>query len=67
MSSQAFQKCLLMKTVSYTHLDVYKRQLFRDIDKNTVDFVPNYDNTMLEPTLFPATFPSILVNNNRCV
>lgn len=39
-------------------------ELFRDIDKNTVDFVPNYDNTMQEPTLLPATFPSILVNAN---
>lgn len=37
-------------------------ELFRDIDKETVDFVPNYDNSMLEPTLFPATFPTILVN-----
>jgi DNA gyrase subunit A len=39
-------------------------ELFRDIDKETVDFVPNYDNTMTEPTLFPATFPTILVNAN---
>ncbi len=38
--------------------------LFSEIDKETVDFVPNYDNTMLEPTLLPATFPSILVNAN---
>lgn len=40
------------------------QELFRDIDKETVDFVPNYDNTMMEPTLFPATFPSVLVNAN---
>ena len=39
-------------------------ELFRDIDKETVDFVDNYDATMLEPTLLPVTFPSILVNNN---
>ncbi len=39
-------------------------ELFADIDKETVDFVPNYDNTMQEPTLFPATFPSVLVNSN---
>ncbi len=39
-------------------------ELFRDIDKDTVDFVDNYDNTMKEPTLLPVTFPSILVNNN---
>ncbi len=39
-------------------------ELFRDIDKETVDFVPNYDNTMPEPTLLPAAFPSVLVNSN---
>ncbi len=39
-------------------------ELFRDIDKDTVDFVPNYDNTMTEPTLLPVTFPSVLVNAN---
>lgn len=38
-------------------------ELFRDIDKNTVDFVPNYDNTTTEPVLLPVTFPSILANN----
>ena len=39
-------------------------ELFRDIDKETVDFVDNYDATMKEPSLLPVTFPSILVNNN---
>ena len=39
-------------------------ELFRDIDKDTVDFVPNYDNTMTEPTLLPVSFPSVLVNAN---
>ena len=39
-------------------------ELFRDIDKDTVDFVPNYDNTMTEPTLLPVTIPSVLVNAN---
>lgn len=38
-------------------------ELFKDIDKNTVDFVPNYDNTLLEPVLLPVAFPSILVNS----
>ncbi|MCR5717668.1 MAG: topoisomerase IV [Oscillospiraceae bacterium] len=38
--------------------------LFSEIDRETVDFVPNYDNTMQEPSLLPATFPSILVNAN---
>lgn len=39
-------------------------ELFRDIDKDTVDFVDNYDNTMKEPSLLPVAFPSVLVNAN---
>ncbi|MBE6750061.1 MAG: topoisomerase IV [Ruminococcaceae bacterium] len=39
-------------------------ELFTDIDKDTVDFVDNYDATMKEPVLFPVTFPSVLVNAN---
>lgn len=45
-------------------LDPICAELFRDIDKDTVDFQPNYDNTTTEPVLFPATFPSVLVNSN---
>lgn len=45
-------------------LDNICQELFRDIDKDTVDFVDNYDNTMKEPTLLPASFPSVLVNAN---
>ena len=45
-------------------LDPICRELFQDIDKDTVDFVDNYDSTMKEPTLLPATFPSVLVNAN---
>ena len=39
-------------------------ELFSGIDKDAVDFVPNYDNSMTEPTLFPTTFPNILVSPN---
>ncbi len=39
-------------------------ELFNDIDKNTVDFVDNYDSTLKEPTLLPVAFPSVLVNAN---
>ncbi|MDR3207135.1 MAG: topoisomerase IV [Oscillospiraceae bacterium] len=39
-------------------------ELFRDIDRDTVDFVPNYDGTMPEPVLLPTTFPNILVSAN---
>ena len=45
-------------------LDAICQELFRDIDKDTVDFVDNYDNTLKEPTLLPASFPSVLVNAN---
>ncbi|WP_294655852.1 DNA gyrase subunit A [uncultured Ruminococcus sp.] len=45
-------------------LDKICNELFRDIDKDTVDFVDNYDNTMKEPSLLPVAFPSILVNTN---
>lgn len=38
-------------------LDPISAELFKDIDKDTVDFVDNYDNTMKEPTLLPVTFP----------
>lgn len=50
----------------YTEVKLEKicGELFRDIDRDTVDFVPNYDNTMQEPTLLPATFPTVLVNSN---
>ena len=45
-------------------LDSICSELFKDIDKDTVDFVDNYDNTMKEPALLPATYPSVLVNAN---
>lgn len=45
-------------------LDPICNELFKDIDKDTVDFVDNYDNTMKEPVLLPASYPSVLVNAN---
>lgn len=45
-------------------LDSICQELFKDIEKDTVDFVDNYDNTTKEPTLFPVTFPTVLVNAN---
>ena len=63
---KAYSKNMAYAASRYTEvkLDPICNELFRDIDKDTVDFVPNYDNTMQEPTLLPATFPSILVNAN---
>lgn len=40
-------------------------EIFMEIDKNTVDFVDNYDGTMKEPTLLPTTYPNILANPNK--
>ncbi len=45
-------------------LDKICFELFRDIDKETVDFVDNYDSTLKEPTLLPVSYPSVLVNAN---
>ncbi len=39
-------------------------ELVRDIDKDTVDFVPNYDGKTQEPTVLPARFPNLLVNGS---
>jgi len=46
-------------------LATVSEELFRDIDKDTVDFADNYDGTMKEPVLLPSTFPNILVNPNQ--
>jgi len=46
-------------------LDKICNEIFKDIDKNTVDFTDNYDGTMKEPVLLPTTFPNILVNPNQ--
>ena len=45
-------------------LDDVSRELFKDIDRDTVDFVDNYDSTMQEPVLLPVGFPTVLVNAN---
>ncbi len=63
---KAYSRDMAYAASRYTEvkLEPICNELFRDIDKDTVDFVPNYDNTMTEPTLFPTTFPSVLVNSN---
>ncbi len=45
-------------------LDGFCSELFKGIDKNAVDLVPNYDNQMTEPVLLPTTFPNVLVSPN---
>ncbi|MPM00500.1 DNA gyrase subunit A [bioreactor metagenome] len=46
-------------------LDSICEELFRDIDQDTVDFIPNYDGSLTEPTLLPTTFPNVLVSANQ--
>ena len=43
-------------------LSKISNEMLRDIDKETVTFAPNYDDTLLEPTVLPSRFPNLLVN-----
>ncbi len=63
---KAYSRNMAYAASRYTEakLEGIAAELFKDIDKDTVDFVDNYDATMQEPTLLPVTFPSILVNAN---
>ena len=62
---KAYSRDMAYAASRYTEarLEPVCEELFRDIDKDTVDFVPNYDGTTTEPTLLPVTFPTILANN----
>lgn len=63
---KAYSRDMAYAASRYTEakLENISGELFAEIDKDAVDMVPNYDNTMLEPSLFPVRFPSILVNSN---
>ena len=63
---KAYSKNMVYAAARYTEakLESICSELFGDIDKDTVDFVDNYDSTMKEPTLLPVSFPSVLVNMN---
>lgn len=63
---KAYSRDMVYAASRYTEakLSPIAAELFADINKDTVDFVDNYDATMQEPTLFPVTFPSVLVNAN---
>ena len=62
---KAYSRDMAYAASRYTEarLEPVCAELFGDIDKDTVDFVPNYDATTTEPTLLPVTFPTILANN----
>lgn len=63
---KAYSRDMAYAASRYTEvkLEPICAELFTDIDKDAVDFIDNYDNTMKEPTLLPVRFPTILVNNN---
>lgn len=63
---KAYSRDMAYAASRYTEakLSPIASELFSEIDKDTVDFVDNYDATMKEPVLFPVTFPSVLVNAN---
>ena len=63
---KSYSRDMAYAAARYTEakLSPISKELFADIDYNTVDFVDNYDNTTKEPTLLPVSFPSILVNSN---
>ncbi|NPA94184.1 MAG: DNA gyrase subunit A, partial [Thermodesulfobacteria bacterium] len=50
----------------YTEVRLTKlaHELLQDLDKETVDFVPNYDNSLLEPTVLPSKIPNLLINGS---
>ncbi len=50
----------------YTEARLHKitNDLLNDLDKNTVDFVPNYDGSLSEPVIFPALLPNLLLNGS---
>lgn len=62
---KAYSRDMAYAAARYTEakLEPICEELFRDIDKETVDFQPNYDGTTTEPMLLPVTFPTILANN----
>ena len=63
---KAYSRDMAYAASRYTEVKLEKicQELFSDIDKDTVDFVDNYDATMKEPKLLPVTYPGILVNAN---
>ena len=46
-------------------LSKFSNELVRDIEKNTVEFAPNFDDTIMEPTVLPARYPNLLVNGTN--
>ncbi|MDR2532041.1 MAG: topoisomerase IV [Oscillospiraceae bacterium] len=63
---KAYSRDMAYAASRYTEakLEPLCKELFDEIDRDTVDFVPNYDSSTTEPLLLPVKFPSVLVNSN---
>lgn len=63
---KAYSRDMAYAASRYTEakLDSICEEVFKDIDKDTVDFIDNYDATTKEPVLLPVSFPTVLVNAN---
>ncbi|MCL2637596.1 MAG: DNA topoisomerase (ATP-hydrolyzing) subunit A [Oscillospiraceae bacterium] len=63
---KAYSRDMAYAASRYTEakLEPLCKELFDEIDRDTVDFVPNYDNSTTEPVLLPVKYPSVLVNSN---
>ena len=62
-----YSRDMAFAAARYTEVKLSKicEEIFSDIDKNTVEFMDNFDATMKEPVLLPVAFPNILVNPNQ--
>ena len=54
------QQCVIQKQ----DWQEYAEEMLRDLDKNTVDFTPNFDDSLQEPTVLPSYLPNLLVNGS---
>ena len=63
---KAYSRDMMWAASRYTEAKLEKicKELFKDIAKDTVDMVDNFDNTMKEPALLPVSFPTVLINAN---
>src|SRR5699024_7988383 len=63
-SSDVCSSDLAAMRYTEARLSSISSELLRDLDKDTVDYIPNFDDTNEEPVVFPARFPNLLVNGS---
>src|SRR5258706_119871 len=61
-ANEKIAKINVAEEIKNSFLDYSMSVIMEDMDKDTVDFVPTYDETRTEPAVFPAAFPNLLVN-----